>query len=53
MEPPGRKQRPKRRFMDLVREDADSWCESINSEDRERWRSMIHCSDFWKNLGKA
>ena len=48
MELPGRRKRgrPKRRFMDVVKEDmlvVDVTEE--DAEDRERWKQMIRCGD--------
>uniref|UniRef100_A0A0E9T304 Uncharacterized protein n=1 Tax=Anguilla anguilla TaxID=7936 RepID=A0A0E9T304_ANGAN len=43
MELPGRRKRgrPKRRFMDMVREDL----QVVGAEDRKRWKRMIRCGD--------
>ncbi|KAI5092175.1 hypothetical protein C0J45_17806, partial [Silurus meridionalis] len=48
MEPPGRRERgrPRRRFMDVVREDMQVWgVNDADVEDRVVWRRMIHCGD--------
>ena len=48
MELPGRRQkgRPKRRFMDVVREEAQiADVTEEDAEDREKWRTMIRCGD--------
>ncbi|KAI5085539.1 hypothetical protein C0J45_23706, partial [Silurus meridionalis] len=48
MEPPGRRkrERPRRRFMDVVREDMQVvGVKDADVEDRVVWRRMIHCSD--------
>ncbi|KAI5624268.1 hypothetical protein C0J50_16161, partial [Silurus asotus] len=43
MEPPGR---PKRRFMDVVREDMQMVrVKGADVEDRGVWRPIIHCGD--------
>ncbi|KAF3699483.1 hypothetical protein EXN66_Car015170 [Channa argus] len=48
LELPGRRSRgrPKRRFMDVVREDMKLvGVSEEDAEDRVRWRHMIHCGD--------
>ncbi|KAF7710661.1 hypothetical protein HF521_009533 [Silurus meridionalis] len=48
MEPPGRRKRgrPRRRFMDVVREDMQVvGVKEANIEDRVVWRRMIRCGD--------
>ena len=48
LELPGRRSRgrPKRRFMDVVREDMKLvGVREEDAEDRVRWRHMIHCGD--------
>ncbi|KAK2880212.1 hypothetical protein Q8A73_022910 [Channa argus] len=48
LELPGRRSRgrPKRRFMDVVREDMKLFGVSVeDAEDRVRWRHMIRCGD--------
>ena len=51
MELPGRRQRgrPKRRFMDMVREDMHIvGVGEEDAEDMERWRILICCGDLKK-----
>ena len=52
MEQPGRRQRgkPKRRFIDMVREDMQIVFEA---DQREKWRRMICCGDSCKYLCNA
>ena len=48
MEPPGRRRRgrPKRRYMDVIREDMRvAGVREEDAEDRPRWRRMIRCGD--------
>ncbi|MFY0323996.1 hypothetical protein [Bacillus sp. YIM B13585] len=48
MEPPGRRKRgrPRRRFMDVVREDMQVvGLKEADVEDRGVWRRMIRCGD--------
>ncbi|KAI5085808.1 hypothetical protein C0J45_1025, partial [Silurus meridionalis] len=48
MEPPGRRKRgrPRRRFMDVVREDMQgSWCKRGRCRGQGGWRRMICCGD--------
>ncbi|KAF7646842.1 hypothetical protein LDENG_00181660 [Lucifuga dentata] len=48
LELPGRKRRgrPKRRFMDVVKEDMKLvGVREEEAEDRVRWRQMIRCGD--------
>ena len=48
MEPPGRRRRgrPKRRYMDVIREDMrDAGVRREDAGDRRRWKQMICCGD--------
>ena len=47
LELPGRRPRgrPRRRFMDVVKEDMKLVGVKEEAEDRVRWRLMIHCGD--------
>ena len=50
MELPGNRKRgrPKRRFMDVVKEDmAEVEVTEKDAEDRNNWRWKIHCGDPW------
>jgi len=37
--------RPKRRFIDVVREDMQVGIAEEDAEDRKTWKQMIHCGD--------
>lgn len=45
--------KPKRRSMDVIREDMQIAGLREHAEDRKRWRRMIHSGESKKNLGKA
>ena len=52
---PGRRQRrrPKRRFMDVVREEMQRvGVREEDAKDRKKWR-MIRCNNSWKKICKA
>ena len=42
-----KRERPKRRFMDMVREDMQVvGATEEDAEDRKRWKQMIRCGDL-------